>query len=371
MAGMRIFDTFLFDNELSVLEHRLAETSDLVDVYVLVEAGETFRGEAKRLAFAESGDRFAAYASQIRHVRLPLLGSVQTDPWTREKNQRDAVRFALSDAAADDIILILDADEIPSRQLLKNLRSQGLDRARRLLMTRHYEAIDRLGPRSPCCRDPYVPFAFAHGRLRPESWEELAIDWFSRSGVAAPYRALLSDATDPQARGMSVHELRRTTPLAGALPHAGRHLCFVDPAAHPSQKLGRVAHEELAGQRATHIEHLARCRRYAIHHRGWWYAERPNGELPADLQRLEQRLATRHAAGRRFGAMRRLVRTWAWLRTWAGLPDGFVSNVDRHFNTLLPVLALPLLVLDWTRWVVSLRKARPHRRLRAPAERHV
>ena len=362
MAGMRIFDTFLFDGELSLLAHRLAETSDLVDVYVLVEAGETFRGEAKRLAFAEARERFAAYATQIRHVRLPRLGSSTTDPWTREKNQRDAVTLALSDAAADDIILILDADEIPSRELLKNLRTEGLDRPRRLLMTRHYEAIDRLGPRSPCCRDPYAPFAFAHRRLRAGGWEDLAIDWFSRSGVAAPYRALLPTAGDLRAGGMSVHELRRTAPLAGALPDAGRHLCFVDPAAHPSLKLGRVAHDELAGKRATSIEHLARCRRYAVHHRGWWYAEQPNGELPADLQRLHQLLAQRHDTKRHSDPMRRMVRTWAWLRTWTVLTDDFVNSVDRHFETLAPVLAVPLLALDCVCWALSLRTRSEHRR---------
>ena len=49
---MRIFDTFPFDGELALLEHRLAETYELVDVFVLVEAAETYSGAAKELTFA-------------------------------------------------------------------------------------------------------------------------------------------------------------------------------------------------------------------------------------------------------------------------------------------------------------------------------
>ena len=363
---MRIFDTFLFDGELSLLEHRLAETADLVDVYVLVEAGETFRGEPKPLAFAAARSRFAAYEAKIRHVQLPRLGPASTDAWSREKNQRDAVLFALQDAAADDIILILDADEIPSRSLLEKLRTNGLDHARRLLMTRHYETLDRIAPRSPCCPDPYAPFPFAHRRMRPGSWDALAIDWFSRSGVAAPYRDLLSERNG---QATSVHELRRSVAVAGALPDAGRHLCFVDPAANPSRKLGRMAHAELAGDRAQSVEHLVRCRRYGIHHRGWWYAERPTGELPLDLQRLCRRIPSLVVADGSSAPIRRLVRTWAWLRTWKALPDWTANNIDRRFDAWWPLLAMPLLLLDAIGIIaagVARRRARRVQPLRHP-----
>ena len=107
MAGMRIFDTFLFDGELSLLAHRLAETSDLVDVYVLVEAGETFRGEAKRLAFAEARERRLDFrfgcqiaASRIGESRVDggqLVGAgairAITKPVEREQQLR---RFVLT-----------------------------------------------------------------------------------------------------------------------------------------------------------------------------------------------------------------------------------------------------------------------------------
>ena len=56
---MRIFDTFPFDGELDLLTHHLAEVHHLVDVFVIVEAGQTYQGEAKPCTFAAHRDRSA------------------------------------------------------------------------------------------------------------------------------------------------------------------------------------------------------------------------------------------------------------------------------------------------------------------------
>src|SRR5580658_5545912 len=120
-SKMRIFDTFLFDGELDLLEHRLRETFDLVDVFVLVEAAETFRGEKKPLVFRENRVRFAWAASKIRHVALDSLGAPGLSPWSREALQRNAIMLGLRDADPADIVLILDADEIVARPLLERL----------------------------------------------------------------------------------------------------------------------------------------------------------------------------------------------------------------------------------------------------------
>ena len=329
-----MIDTFLFDGELALLAHRLAETADLVDSFVIVEGGETFRGAPKPLIFAEQRDSFAAFADKIRHVALPRLGGAAATPWDRERVQRDAVQFALQDLDPDDVVLILDADEIPSRGLLERLRGEGLDRPRRLLMTRHYEALDLLAPRSPCCPDPHEASAAAHRRLRPGRWDRLDIDWFSRSGVAAPWRSIAGGGAR-----RSLHAVRRETPAVGALPDAGRHLCFVDPAARPARKLGRVAHAELAGRNAEAMVHLERCRAHGVHHRGWWFAERPLGPLPDDLERLAKRVPEiEHGRRLPIMARRRAARAWAWLRTL--LPDESVRAGDRIYGALLPLWTL-------------------------------
>ena len=179
-------------------------------------------------------------------------------------------------------------DEIPSRPVLQRLRADGLDGSHRLLMTRHYEAVDMLGPRSPCCPAADDPFPFTLGRLRPSCWNTLGYQWHSKSGVALPISAVIGD--NPF-NWNSPFTLRRAAPFDGALTNAGRHLCFVDPSCLPERKLGRVAHAEFATERSQWTVHLARCKRYAIHHRGWWYAERPAGKLPEDSVSVDTKLS--------------------------------------------------------------------------------
>src|SRR5436305_1832763 len=103
---MRIVDTFPFDGELDLLEHRIAEIHDLVDAFVIVEAGQTYRGEAKPLTFAAHRHRFAWLGARIRHIRLDSLGSADRSPHERAAIQRDAICLGLRDAAPEDVVLL-------------------------------------------------------------------------------------------------------------------------------------------------------------------------------------------------------------------------------------------------------------------------
>lgn len=335
---MRIFDTFPFDAELELLEHRLAETWDLVDAFVIVESDRTYSGEPKELTFDRNRERFAWAEAKIRHIKLRTADDDRRTPRERAAAQRDAIRLALRDAAPDDIVLLLDADEIVSREVLVAMREHGLVSPHRLLMTRHYEHPDALAPRSPCCPSEALPFQCATPRVRPGSWSDLPDEWFSRSGVATPFRELAS---------VNAFDLRHADLTEPPLPNAGRHYSSVD--APLERKLSRVFHTEWSGARETRPAHLRRCRAHGVHHRGWWYAERPDGALPEDVARLAARLH----AGPPFPPAwrRRAVRTWAWMRLWRPLPEALVARIDDHFDRLLPLMALPLMTADAMRAV--------------------
>jgi len=78
--------------------------------------------------------------------------------------------------------------------------------------------------------------------------------------------------------------------------------------------------------------------------------ERPPGALAADLQRLAARSPQmQRSAPLPPMPLRRMVRSWTWLRFAPWLPDRIVAAVDRHFEALLPLLALPLLAADMLR----------------------
>jgi len=122
-----IYDCFTFFNELDLLEIRLNVLKDVVDKFVLVEAGETHTGKPKPLIFNENRKRFAAFADRIIYVQIKQFPPVCTTTWARENFQRNAVAEGLKDAKADDTILISDLDEIPRPEAIrKHIGHRGI-----------------------------------------------------------------------------------------------------------------------------------------------------------------------------------------------------------------------------------------------------
>jgi beta-1,4-mannosyl-glycoprotein beta-1,4-N-acetylglucosaminyltransferase len=313
---MRIFDTFPFDGELDLLEHRLRETYDLVDAFILVEAAQTYSGQPKELTFSQHRERFAWASAKLRPITLDALGGNERSARERAAIQRDAIRLALRDAAPEDVVLLCDVDEVPSPQLLRELRVRGMDTPRRILMTRHHQHADVLAPHSPCCPSDEVPLSYRH----PGSWDD--VRWESASAVAVPFSALAA---------RSAFDLRFSEIEAAPLPNGGRHFSSVDPSTQLERKLHRVFHTEWAGTRETSPAHLALCCAHGVHHRGWWFAERPSGAIPEDVARLMARLRATETS---FPPLwrRRIVRSWAALRLQRWMPDAIVSAIDRVFT---------------------------------------
>ena len=125
----RIVDCFIFYNELDMLECRLRELWDVVDVFVLAEGSTTYSGDPKPKYFADlaadvSG-RFAPYMSKIVPV-LALLADV--DRWQREQVLRNSLAEPLPDLnlADDDIVVLSDVDEIPDARTLARFRDHRM-----------------------------------------------------------------------------------------------------------------------------------------------------------------------------------------------------------------------------------------------------
>lgn len=113
---MRVFDTFLFNDELDMLQCRLEELDGKVDRHVLVEAPYDHQGSPKPLHYAENRDRFAPWSDRITHVIADVPTREQDpNPWSREFAMRQAVWTGLEgDAEPADLVLVCDVDEIPS-----------------------------------------------------------------------------------------------------------------------------------------------------------------------------------------------------------------------------------------------------------------
>lgn len=113
-----IYDTFIFFNELDLLEIRLNILENAVDKFVLVEATKTFQLDAKPLYFEENKDRFAKWADKIIHVILPIDLNVEESVRLgvhRHKVEHDirkAIGLGLQTAQPDDIVIVSDVDEM-------------------------------------------------------------------------------------------------------------------------------------------------------------------------------------------------------------------------------------------------------------------
>lgn len=115
---MKVYDCFAFFNELDLLEIRLEELYEVVDVFVLVEATKTFQGGPKPLYFRENSQRFAKWADKIRVITVDHYPSFwakfrKPRPFDLDDHQKEQIRQGLHDAKPDDVVIVSDLDEIP------------------------------------------------------------------------------------------------------------------------------------------------------------------------------------------------------------------------------------------------------------------
>jgi hypothetical protein len=121
---MKIYDTFIFFNELELLELRLMTLYNVVDYFVLVEAGTTFTGHVKKYYYENNKQMFEKYSDKIIHVKhgkLPfpvspknIIHGYSPNAWGNEFYNRDLISEGIISAQPDDYIMISDVDEIPN-----------------------------------------------------------------------------------------------------------------------------------------------------------------------------------------------------------------------------------------------------------------
>lgn len=125
-----LVDTFMFYNEFDVLEARLEILDQYVDRFVLVEAELNHIGGPKPLFFQENKERYKKWWSKIVHVVVTAEESPKdTNPWSREKYQRECIMRGLESNHTVDgkdatvvpneaIVMVSDVDEIPDLRIV-------------------------------------------------------------------------------------------------------------------------------------------------------------------------------------------------------------------------------------------------------------
>lgn len=130
---MKVFDVFLFFNELDLLEIRLNLLYPFVDYFVINESTKTFSGQDKPFYYLENKDRFEKFNDKIIHNIIELPTDQQLDDLGIKYNtpvrchQMDAFQknniadFLNTVCSSDDTIIWSDLDEIPNPEIIENL----------------------------------------------------------------------------------------------------------------------------------------------------------------------------------------------------------------------------------------------------------
>ena len=126
---MKIFDCFMYYDEDLILDLRLNLLDSYVDEFVIVESSYTHSGEPRKLLF--DINNYSKFRNKIKYIILKDLPSDlfiinETDSEhkknskyilnavKRENLQRNTITKGLEHAAAEDLIIISDVDEIPN-----------------------------------------------------------------------------------------------------------------------------------------------------------------------------------------------------------------------------------------------------------------
>lgn len=170
---MKVYDAFLFFNELDLLELRFNVLDGCVDYFVIVESAITFQGEDKEFVFEKHRSRFAKFEKKIIYFKvekyainfanLPYIDDPRNSDeeilneiyrfiddcphfdkarefwWGNDFFQRECIwrALAVANPGPDDLILISDVDEIPNPETIIKIKGDVLPKT--LLCLRQHE----------------------------------------------------------------------------------------------------------------------------------------------------------------------------------------------------------------------------------------
>jgi beta-1,4-mannosyl-glycoprotein beta-1,4-N-acetylglucosaminyltransferase len=212
----KVYDCFIFNGELDLLNLRLHELNHVVDTFVIIESTETHSGKSKELHYQKNMDMFEEFNDKIFYAVIdgfPECSEGVDKNWCRENYHRNQIKTALSIIKPKDadMILISDVDEIPNAPTV--------------------EVIERMVP--------------------PDQWRTLRMRWFNYStewelengwpGTQAIRWGDLKN-TEPQRLRDKRYDEQRVLDL-----FRGWHFSWFGGVDEIQTKLKSFAHQELSG----------------------------------------------------------------------------------------------------------------------------
>jgi len=120
----RVYDAVLFSNELDILTLRWKELYPYITQFIILESNSTFTGTEKLLYFANHRDQFKFVEPRLTYGTVGGRSRKGENPFIEEAFQRVALDrlIKIAGISDDDLLIMSDVDEIPSRHTINLLR---------------------------------------------------------------------------------------------------------------------------------------------------------------------------------------------------------------------------------------------------------
>ena len=233
-----LIDSFLFFNEAELAELRIKYLNNIVDYFVVVEADTTHQGKKKGWNFQKILEtRLKEFSNKIQYHQLKIdkekikneeswiIDNVKGDDfWRIENFQRNYIKKACEKFSNEDVLIISDVDEIPSKQKIEFIKSCDFKKIAPIAFEQHLFHID--------CNF-----------LKLESW---------RGSIATTVQIC---------KLYSPHRLRRSRNRISHFSDSGWSFSSFGGAKRVQEKLESIAHTEFNNDKFKNEEHIIECQK--------------------------------------------------------------------------------------------------------------
>ena len=260
-----LIDSFLFFNEAELAELRIKYLGKIVDCFVVIEADITHQGKKKEWNFPKILEKnLKEFSSKIQYHQINIdqekikneeswiIDDIKgDDAWRIENFQRNHIKTACKKFSNDDILIISDVDEIPSKQKLEFIKLCDFKKIAPVALEQHLFHID--------CNF-----------LKIETWRGSIVTTMQMCNAYSP------------------HQLRRARNRISHFSESGWSFSSFGGPDKIKEKLESIAHKEFNNDKFKNIEHITNCQKTGadLFHRKVQTKKIDKSFFPEDLLKL-------------------------------------------------------------------------------------
>ena len=233
-----LIDSFLFFNETELVELRIKYLNKIVDHFVIVEADITHQGKKKDWNFPNIlKNNLKEFSNKIQYHQLNIdpekikneeswiIDDIKgDDAWRIENFQRNYIKLACKKFSNEDILIISDVDELPSKERINFIKSCDFIKIAPIVLEQYLFHID--------CNF-----------LKWEQWLGSIVTTMKLCNTYSP------------------HQFRRSRNRISHFINSGWSFSSFGGPNKVKEKLESIAHKEFNNDKFKNVEHILNCQK--------------------------------------------------------------------------------------------------------------